>query len=190
MIVLKEYPHHGKYRKHKRFMDSRIASINTMIITILVGIILGSMIIASLPTVITAQPISDSSIEELMTTLLKTSGQNSSQSQTANVTRSELAQSIDKIVNTDSSCNILFNRCAKIIYESPSRVVLTGDFIIRQNYNVVIWKAVDILETNGFRLTSIDLTGQGSKGIPHSYLIVMSKWLGLGRTQTNQNLCR
>jgi hypothetical protein len=70
----------------------------------------------------------------------------------------------------------------KIIYESPSKVVLTGYFIIhqypigeQQTYNVAIWKAVDMLETNGFRLMSIDLTGQGSKGNPHSYLIVMSK---------------
>jgi uncharacterized protein YneF (UPF0154 family) len=83
-------------------------------VCLLVGIILASVIIASLPTVTTAQPMLNSSIEEqLMTALLKTSGQNSSQSQITNSNLSELAQAVYKIVDADPSCNILLNTCAR-----------------------------------------------------------------------------
>ncbi|MGH9952091.1 MAG: hypothetical protein ACRD5J_10720 [Nitrososphaeraceae archaeon] len=126
-------------------------------------------------TTVHGQLMSEASIEEqLMNALIETSG-NTTQTQTVNVTKSELAQTIDRIVDADPSCNVLFNTCASIIYESDSRIVFVGDLIKSLSYNVAIWLVVDMLETEGFGIDSIELTGQGSKGNPHSYLIVMSR---------------
>lgn len=97
---------------------------------------------------------------------------------------SELAQTIAQFIDGNPACEfptlqgteILFNTCAHIIYESPSKVVLTGDFIhtLSQTHNAVIWEIIEMQETKGFSVELIELTGQGTKGNPHSYFIVMS----------------
>ncbi|MGI0043847.1 MAG: hypothetical protein ACRD47_09055 [Nitrososphaeraceae archaeon] len=126
-----------------------------------------------------AQLMPEPSIEEqLMNALRLTSGNvTQTQTETTNATQSELARAIAQVVDASPSCNILFNTCVNIVYESPSKVVLTGDFItpLSRTHNDLIWQIVDMLETKGFNTDSINLTGQGSKGNPHSYLIVMSK---------------
>jgi hypothetical protein len=43
--------------------------------------------------------------------------------------------------------------CLNVLYESPDRIVLQGDVItMMSEYNPQIWKAVDLLETQGFKV--------------------------------------
>lgn len=67
------------------------------------------------------------------------------------------------------------NLCATVIYESPTRIVFTGDYIRGLTYNTGIWEVVDALEAKGLTLDTVELTGQGSEGNPHSYLKIMSR---------------
>ena len=64
--------------------------------------------------------------------------------------------------------------CATVIHESPT-IIFTGDYIRGLTYNTGIWELVDALEAKGLTLDSIELTGQGSEGNPHSYLMIMSR---------------
>jgi len=69
-----------------------------------------------------------------------------------------------------------FNACVQVIYESPDRVVLTGDLItLAGEYNSGIWKAIDGLETAAWSVENVLITGEGSKVNPHSYVITMTK---------------
>ena len=67
------------------------------------------------------------------------------------------------------------NLFATVIHESPTRIIFTGDYIRGLTYNTGIWELVDALEAKGLTLDSIELTGQGSEGNPHSYLMIMSR---------------
>lgn len=68
------------------------------------------------------------------------------------------------------------NLCVTVIHESPTRIVFTGDYIgSRLTYNIGIWEVVNALEARGLSLDSVELTGEGSEGNPHSYLIIMSR---------------
>lgn len=87
---------------------------------------------------------------------------------------------------------------ANVIYQSDKRVVLEGEKITLQVTggpvqdptqlpdaadpssasrveNTNIWRAVELIEGYGYHLDQVELTGQGSQGNPHDYLIVMSK---------------
>ncbi|MFZ1877833.1 MAG: hypothetical protein WAU25_12460 [Nitrososphaeraceae archaeon] len=69
-----------------------------------------------------------------------------------------------------------FNACLQVIYESPDRIVLTGDLITSGGeYNSGIWKAIDGLETAAWSVENVLITGEGSKANPHSYVITMTK---------------
>lgn len=118
------------------------------------------------------------------------------QSQSENLTQSQsenLTQIITQTVSKIPSCSLTalaqslgvetglltdvgedMNLCVTVIHENPTRVVFTGDYIgSGLVYNTGIWEVVDALEARGLSLDSGELTGEGSKGNPHSYLIVM-----------------
>lgn len=89
---------------------------------------------------------------------------------------SELAQTIAQFIDGNPQCNVLLDaNCLTLIYESPSRIILTADFIntIARGYNTAIWEIIEMQETKGFSVELIELTGQGTKGNPYSYFVVM-----------------
>ena len=58
------------------------------------------------------------------------------------------------------------------MYESPTRVVMYGEYFIysfgfKDEHNQAIWKAVDLLESEGFTMKDMELDNK--------YVIVMSK---------------
>jgi hypothetical protein len=74
----------------------------------------------------------------------------------------------------------LTNRlCVSAVYASPKTVLVTGHLIIEttdgNQQNPFIWLAVDGFKALGYSISSIQLSGQGSQGNPHDWLIVMSK---------------
>ena len=68
-----------------------------------------------------------------------------------------------------------YNACVQIIYLSPDRIVLTGEHIEGGEYNTGIWRVVDRLEKTRWLVENVLLTGQGSEGNPHSYIISMTR---------------
>jgi hypothetical protein len=93
------------------------------------------------------------------------------------------------INNARAQCennSFIGNACVSLIYESPQTVVLEGDLLILSTDilgefagywdNPYLWLAVDDFRKGlGYSVTSIELSGQGSKGNPHTWNIVMSK---------------
>jgi hypothetical protein len=69
--------------------------------------------------------------------------------------------------------------CVSAVYASPKTVLVTGHLIIEttdgNQQNPFIWLAVDGFKALGYSISSIQLSGQGSQGNPHDWLIVMSK---------------
>jgi hypothetical protein len=62
-----------------------------------------------------------------------------------------------------------------VLYQSNKTVVLEGEKIplgLEENTN--IWRAVDLVKQQGYVIDSVLLTGQGSKGNPHDYIITLS----------------
>lgn len=99
--------------------------------------------------------------------------------QKSNIPQCSLAEQGGLFPDIDASqfSNVTeYNACVQVIYEGPDRVVLTGDFFnsVRE-YNSGIWKAIDGLETADWSVENVLITGQGSEGNPHSYVITMTK---------------
>ena len=70
--------------------------------------------------------------------------------QTNNIPQCSLVEQARGLgLNTSLFSNVTeFNACIQVIYESPDRVVLTGDLITSAGeYNTGIWRAIDGLET-------------------------------------------
>jgi len=76
--------------------------------------------------------------------------------------------------------------CVSVIHESPITLVLEGQLLIIQEAgrgtgepglvnNPYIWQAVDRFKTQGYTLSSVLLSGEGTQGNPHVWYIVMSK---------------
>ncbi|HKI07194.1 MAG TPA: hypothetical protein VKA09_02255 [Nitrososphaeraceae archaeon] len=69
--------------------------------------------------------------------------------------------------------------CVNAVYASPKTVLVTGNLIIEttegNQQNPFIWLAVDGFKALGYSISSIQLSGQGSQGNTHDWLIVMSK---------------
>ena len=98
--------------------------------------------------------------------------------QTSNVPQCSLVEQARGLgLDTSQFSNVTeFNACIQVIYESPDRVVLTGDLITSAGeYNSGIWKAIDGLETAAWSVENVLITGEGSKANPHSYVITMTK---------------
>ena len=81
-----------------------------------------------------------------------------------------------------------------LVYESPRTVVLNGETLIfggggqpldpenlpdletLGNYpNSFLWMAVDGFKAQGYQIDCIMVGGQGSRGNPHEFVVVMSK---------------
>ena len=98
--------------------------------------------------------------------------------QTSNVPQCSLVEQARGLgLNTSQFSNMTeFNACIQVIYESPDRVVLTGDLITSAGeYNSGIWRAIDGLETAAWSVENVLITGEGSRANPHSYVITMTK---------------
>ena len=97
-------------------------------------------------------------------------------------------QIINSVRQECEAANFIGSACVSLEYESPSTVVLNGDKLILDTTglltgggsggnwpNPYIWKAVDGFKALGYSLTFTELGGQGSRGNPHDYVLVMSK---------------
>ena len=75
--------------------------------------------------------------------------------------------------------------CISLIYESPNTLVFDGELLLIEIGSILqggkywpnpyVWRAVDAFKAQGYTLVSTELEGQGSRGNPHSWNIVMSK---------------
>jgi hypothetical protein len=97
-------------------------------------------------------------------------------------------QIINSVRQECESANFIGSSCVSLEYESPNTVVLSGDLLILDTAglltggggggywpNPYVWKAVDGFKGLGYSLTFTELGGQGSRGNPHEYILVMSK---------------
>jgi hypothetical protein len=69
-------------------------------------------------------------------------------------------------------CGDDLSDCLVVLYESPTRVVMYGEYFtftlgFKEDHNQAIWKAVDLLESEGFTMKDMELDNK--------YVIVMSK---------------
>ena len=75
--------------------------------------------------------------------------------------------------------------CISLIYDSPTTVVFDGALLLLETGTILeggrywpnpyIWRAVDQFKQQGYSLLSVELEGQGSRGNPHTIIVVMSK---------------
>jgi hypothetical protein len=69
--------------------------------------------------------------------------------------------------------------CLDVLYASDKTTLLSGDLLIPttagNQQNPFIWLGVDGFKALGYSITSVQLSGQGSQGNPHTWEIVMSK---------------
>ena len=74
---------------------------------------------------------------------------------------------------------VLVEECLFLVYESATTVVLNGDLLIPSAggniNNPFIWQAVDEFKVQGYRVDSVMVSGEGSRGNPHQLYVVMSK---------------
>jgi hypothetical protein len=96
-------------------------------------------------------------------------------------------QIINSVRQECEAANFIGSACVSLEYESPNTVVLNGDRLMLNTTgllsgggggywpNPYIWKAVDGFKGLGYSLTLTELGGQGSRGNPHEYILVMSK---------------
>jgi hypothetical protein len=76
-------------------------------------------------------------------------------------------------------------RCVNLIYESPTTVVLRGLVILLGGSpesesqvfysNPFLWKAVDALKAQGYRIIDIEITVLGNKSTNSEFNVIMSK---------------
>jgi hypothetical protein len=100
------------------------------------------------------------------------------------VTPSAAAQQI--INNTQAECvqaQFLPRQCVKLVYESPTTVVLNGRVLIfgsspesRAFYsNPFLWIAVDGFKAQGYTITSIGMIAAGNQSSSNEFHVIMSK---------------
>jgi hypothetical protein len=100
------------------------------------------------------------------------------------VTPSTAAQQI--INNTQAECvqaQFFPRQCVILVYESPTTVVLNGEVLIfggtgesMGNYpNSFLWRAVDGFKAQGYIITTIGMSGAGTRVSPNEFHVIMSK---------------
>jgi hypothetical protein len=71
-------------------------------------------------------------------------------------------------------------------YESPTTVVLSGDYILFDSVggdlanagnkpNIILRQGVDALMAQGYKVTGVTMGGMGSEGNPNMYHLVLTK---------------
>jgi hypothetical protein len=101
------------------------------------------------------------------------------------INASQLARGIiDAVRNECQAVGLDGFFCVRLIYESPKTVLLEGQLLVENltggadagaTQNPYFWKAVDGFKDQGYTITTVELSGQGSVGNPHEWLVVMSK---------------
>lgn len=96
--------------------------------------------------------------------------------------------SLQIVNNTRQQCQadgFVSVSCISLIYDSPTTVVFDGSLLLLEigsifeggKYwpNPYIWRVVDAFKAEGYTLVSTELEGQGSRGNPHTIIVVMEK---------------
>ncbi len=97
-------------------------------------------------------------------------------------TTQQIISEVQSACDETTSLAELVSLCVFAVHESPITLVLQGNLLLLPTEvggaiidNTFIWQAVDRFKAQGYTLNSVLLSGEGTRGNPHTWYIVMSK---------------